>query len=83
MGFIMPGRERDEESGRYSSAYQPEDFIVALGELGGSAGTKDIAEEVGCHRDTARCRLIALEEDGRVEKTTAGDAALWSLKDTD
>jgi predicted ArsR family transcriptional regulator len=77
----MPGRDREEESGKYSPTYQPEDFITALDELGGSAGTKDIADEVGCHRDTARRRLLALQEDDRVEKTTVGDAALWTLTD--
>ncbi|PHQ45126.1 MerR family transcriptional regulator [Halorubrum sp. C3] len=77
----MPGRNRDDDSGQYSSAYQPEDFVDALGELGGSAGTRDVADEVGCHRDTARRRLLSLVEEGRVAKSTVGDAALWTLTD--
>jgi predicted ArsR family transcriptional regulator len=75
----MPGRSRDDDSGRYSASYSAEDFTRALEALGGSAGTRDIADEIGCHRDTARRRLIALEEDGVVEKTVVGDAALWEL----
>lgn len=83
----MTERERDEETGRFteSGAYSDDDFIEAIRELGGSAGTKQIADAVGCHRDTARRRLHALADAEKVEKHRAGDspqsAVLWMVPD--
>ena len=77
----MPGRERDEESGKYTDSYSTADILDAIRALGGAAGTRDIAEEVGSHRDTVRRRLNELAEAGDVTRTQVGNAYLWSVAD--
>jgi Fic family protein len=72
--------ERDEESGRYSETYPLSGFIEALESLGGSAGTQDVADAVGCKYRTANAKLHELEEEGRVSARKVGNAYLWSLK---
>lgn len=82
----MPERRRND-TGQFteSEAYSDDDFLEALQELGGSAGTKQIADEVGCHRDTARRRLHNLADAGDIEKHKTGEsqqsAVLWMLSD--
>lgn len=83
----MTKRDRDEETGRFTEtgAYSDEDFLEAIRELGGSGGTKQIADTVGCHRDTARRRLHTLADAGKVEKHRTGEsdraAVLWMVQD--
>lgn len=78
MEAVMP-RERDEDSGKYTDAYTDEDFLAAIRSLDGGAGTLEIAQAVGCHRDTARRRLNELVEAGKVRRRDVGDAAFWML----
>ena len=74
----MP-RDRDEESGRYTDAYRDEDFLTALAELEGLAGTSDIAERVGCSKRHALNRLHELEDAGRVHSKDVGRSLVWIL----
>jgi len=76
----MP-RERDSESGQYREAYPPEDFVEAIQAADGMAGTKEIAERVGCSYNTAYHKLTALAEDDRVTNRTAGNTFMWLLTD--
>jgi len=73
----MTGQDRDDESGEFTPSYSAEQFLAALETLGGAAGTREIADEVGCHRETARRWLNDLEEGGDITRQTVGDAALW------
>lgn len=72
--------ERNEESGEYTPSYSDEDFIQALHDLGGTAGTTDVAERVGCVRDSAYRRLNNLSDEGRVERQRIGNSLIWSVK---
>ena len=74
----MPNDATDAETGRFVSKYEDEDFLAALETLG-EAGTRAVADEVGCNRDTARVRLTALAEQGAVERREIAGAILWSL----
>ncbi|WP_321112567.1 transcriptional regulator [Halorussus salinisoli] len=76
----MPNNERDTDTGQFTEKHPPEDFTNALEELG-SAGTRDIADEVGCPYRTAHHKLTKLEEVGRVESQKVGNAKLWSLSE--
>ena len=71
--------DRDEETGRYTSSYPDEKFIVALDNLGGTAGTSEVADQVGCVRDSAYRRLNRLADDKYVERRTIGNSLVWSL----
>ena len=73
--------ERDDESGRYSETYPLDEFADALRALGGSAGTQDVADEVGCKYRTANAKLHELEEEGVATSQKVGNAYLWTVAD--
>ncbi|AFZ73788.1 hypothetical protein [Natronobacterium gregoryi] len=74
----MP-KDRDEQTGKYTEKYVPEDFLSALEGLGGSAGTQEVADEVGCAYRTAHAKLTELEEEDEITSRKVGNAKLWEL----
>ena len=79
----MPGKDRDSESGRYTTSYPEDDFIQAVRELGPAVGTQKVATKVGCSRDTAYRTLRDLEAKGEVASRKVGMVRLWSVTETD
>lgn len=79
MDMVMTGKDRDDERGVYVDTYPTGAFLQAIRDHDGAADTMEIAEAVGCHRDTARRRLNNLVKEGRVGRRDVGDAALWIL----
>ncbi len=77
----MPGKDREEESGKYTTSYADSEFIEAIQHLEGMAGTSEIAEEVGCTQRTAYTRLKSLEDQSRIEGRKVGSSLLWSLSE--
>jgi uncharacterized membrane protein len=77
----VPGKDREEDSGKYTTSYPDSDFIDAIQTLGGMAGTSEIAETVGCTRRTAYTRLQSLESEGQVTSRKVGNSLLWSISD--
>jgi Mn-dependent DtxR family transcriptional regulator len=77
----MPGKDRDEESGKYTTTYTDSDFIEAIGNGDGMAATSDVAESVGCSHQTAYERLQRLEEQGEIRSREVGNSLLWSTVD--
>ena len=75
----MPGKDREKETGKYSTSYPDSDFLNAIQQLDGMAGTSEVAEEVGCTRRTAYTRLKSLEQDDRVASRKIGNSIVWSL----
>ena len=73
--------ERDEDSGKFASKYSDQDFLDAVAALGGSAGTSEVADEVGCPRRTAYNRLDKLRERGELATRDIGPSLLWELDD--
>jgi glutamate-1-semialdehyde aminotransferase len=78
----MP-KDRDEASGKYTEAYPREEFLDALRALGGSAGTQEIADEVGCAYRTAHSKLTTLEQDEVITSRHVGNAKLWQVDSPD
>jgi hypothetical protein len=78
MDEVMP-KDRDEQTGKYTERYTPGDFLSALESLGGSAGTQEVADEVGCAYRTAHAKLTELESDGELTSRKVGNAKLWEL----
>ena len=70
--------DRNEETGQYSASYSDDDFLEAIADLGGTAGTSEIAGHVGCVRDSAYRRLNQLAENGRIERRRIGNSLVWS-----
>lgn len=78
----MP-RDRDEESGKYTDAYSDDDFLQALADEDGIAGTGALADAVGCTSRHALNRLRELEEAGEVTSKDVGRSLVWMLVDDD
>lgn len=71
--------ERDDESGRYRETFLDADFLAAIEDAGGAAGTQEVADVVGCEYRTANARLHELKENGDVEARKVANAYLWML----
>ena len=78
QALTMPNDATDAETGRFVSKYDDAAFLDVLADAG-EVGTRAVAEEVDCNRDTARVRLTALAEQGAVERREIAGAILWSL----
>ena len=72
---VMLGR--DEETGRYTGQYSVNEFLTAISEQGGVAGTGEIADHVGCAHDTAYKRLQSMEANGTLSSRKVGNTLLW------
>lgn len=74
------GRERND-SGRYREEYPHEEFVAAVRDADGGAGTQDVADAVGCSYETAYKKLRALEDAGDLNHRKVGNARLWEAAD--
>jgi uncharacterized membrane protein len=77
MEIVTP--ERDQASGKYAPTYTDAEFVEALRALGGEATSSEVADELGCVRDSAYRRLSRLAGEETVSKRRAGRTILWSL----
>ena len=82
MDTVM-ARQRDEESGKYTDAYGDDEFLAALEEESGIAGTSDLADAVGCTSRHALNRLRELEEAGEITSKDVGRSLVWMFTGTD
>ena len=70
----------EREGGRYTSEYSDADFLEALEKIeerNEVADTVTVAEQIECHRDTARRRLNRMNDEGLVERVEVGNSRLW------
>ena len=72
------GRERDDESGQYTSQYPREAFLNGISNAE-PATTQKVAEEVGCSYNLAYRRLKELSREESVSSERIGGAFIWSL----
>jgi len=75
----VPGKDRDEESGKYTTSYPDDKFLNAIRRLEGMAATSEVAEEVGCTRRTAYTRLKSIEDKGDVRSRKVGNSLVWMI----
>jgi uncharacterized membrane protein len=75
MAQSMP-KDRDEESGKYTTAVTDEELLDHL-EAEGGVATKELADAFSYTRPTAYRRLVDLEDAGRVERREVGNSLLW------
>lgn len=71
--------EMKGNSGHFETKYPTEDFLDAIANAGGTAGTQEVADAVGCVYETAYKKLRGLEEEGLVESNKFGNARAWSV----
>ena len=72
----MP-RERDRESGQFEQVYTDEDVLSVL--RGTRLATREVADELKCHRTTAHDKLRELEAEGLVRASQAGNTLIWEV----
>lgn len=70
----MP-RRRNSETGEYDEVYSDEDIIELLTRT--RMATREVADELDCHRTTAHSKLRDLEEDGEIVSTEVGNTLIW------
>lgn len=75
----MTNDERDTDTGKFEEKYNDEDFVAAIRDFDGAAGTADVADAVGCPHSTAYYRLDRLRDDGRIDSRRVGNAVLWVI----
>ena len=75
------GADRDDETGRFTETYPPDEFIEAIRDEGGEAATRGVADTVGCSYETAYKKLQALSTTGAVDHRRVGNAYLWEIAD--
>lgn len=61
--------------------YPPGDFVAAIEDASGSAGTRDVADAVGCSYETAYKKLHQLANEGTITRKKVGNANLWVVED--
>lgn len=76
----MMGRERDKDTGKFTTQYQREDFLDAL-EQEDFLSTSDVAEIVGCTQNLAYRRLKELKNEGEVKSKEIGRFLAWQKID--
>ena len=68
-------------TGRFAEEYPRESFIQAIEASGGQAATSELAEYVGCIRETAYKRMKKMEREGIVESRQFGRTLVWTVTD--
>ena len=71
------GKERDEETGKYTESFPVERFLSVLRSHSDGATTQEVADEIGCAYRTAHAKLSEMEENGTVNSRKVGNAKLW------
>jgi predicted HTH transcriptional regulator len=75
-------RER-EDSGRYTETTTLEDILGVFETVEGPVVTSgDVAESLGCSRETARRKLAALGDQGAVASRKTAGRVVWWLVDS-
>lgn len=70
-----------DDSGKFTSKRDPEDYLNAIREHGGMASTSEITETVDVKYRTAHYNLTKLREQGRVSVRDVGGSYLWIVED--
>jgi hypothetical protein len=74
------GRWHDQ-NGKYTETYPTGEFLGAIDDVDGVAGTQDVADAVGCSYETAYKKLRSLEDAGAVESEKVANARVWLRTD--
>lgn len=77
----MVNESRNGESGQYTTVYEDAEFIQAIRDRGGMASTRQVADAVGCDKDTAYRRLRSLRESDEIESEDIGNTMLWTIEE--
>jgi GTP-sensing pleiotropic transcriptional regulator CodY len=76
----MTDRDREKETGQFTTEYTDDEFIDAIEQSDGGATTSEVADIVGCDRRTAYIRLSNLEKKSVIHSREVGNSLLWENK---
>lgn len=79
MSQVMGDRKRDEDTGRFTDEYPPEELLAAIRDIGSRVATSEIADRIGSTRQAAHAKLQKMEERGQVESQMVGGNRMWSI----
>lgn len=74
-------RDRDDDTGQFTEEYPPDVFVNAIEAHGGTAGTKDVEDAIGCSYELAYKKLHQLADDGVIDRRKVGNVNLWVVDD--
>jgi len=74
-------RDRDNETGQFSTTYTTEKALAAIEEYDGAASTAEVQETLGCSRRLALDLLHELEDEGRVSTREISNTYLWMIQE--
>jgi predicted HTH transcriptional regulator len=69
---------RDPETGKFSSSFSDEALLDAVSQ-NEPVGTTDLAQMFDCTQQAAYQRLVALEDDEKIESKLIGGARVWMV----
>jgi len=80
-----PGHNTNhDDQGQFATGYTDGEFLEAVYETEGLAGTTDVANAVGCSYETAIKRLSELADNGMLDTQKVANARIWMIEsDTD
>jgi len=70
-------KRRNEDTGEYQEVYDDSHIYEVL--EGTRLSTREVADELGCHRTTAHSKLTEMEDEGLVTSTQAGNTLIWEM----
>lgn len=75
-------KDKRDETGQYAETVTLDDVLGVFGAVQGPVVTSgDVAEALGCARETARRKLRALEDQGRVDSRKTARRVVWWVGD--
>ncbi|EMA45910.1 helix-turn-helix domain-containing protein [Halobiforma nitratireducens] len=74
---MSPNRTRDEDTGQFDEKHSSNRYLEAVDRLEPTT-TGEVADELDCHRNTARRHLEKLADAGEIEKIERSGAFLWT-----
>lgn len=76
-----PGHNTNRgDGGKFATGYTDGEFLEAVYETEGLAGTSDVANAVGCSYETAIKRLTELADDGMLGTQKVANARVWMIE---
>lgn len=77
---VTQNDDRDRDRGRFTPVYDDADFIQAIRDRDDMASTRQVADAVGCDKDTAYRRLRSLrDEQNKLTSEDIGNTLLWRI----
>ncbi len=72
-------RRRNDDTGRFKEVYSDDEVLDTI--RGTRLSTREVADELDCHRTTAHAKLRELEDEDKLMSTQVGNTYLWEISE--